>query len=186
MSKMKLAKWAAIVLATLGLVLPSSVFAADDKPAAKDAPVKLAKKGQVPDISLAEGGVFAGRVVDHTGKPLEGAEVVIKQNKKELARVVTDENGLFTHPEMKGGVYQVSSGNTQGDFRLWTEKTAPPAAKGHALLVQGKNGARGQLGGADPALVGLVALGIITVVEGGIILSDVQDVKDEVKKLQSN
>lgn len=184
MNGMKLVKGAAIVLATLGMVLPGPVFAADGKAPGKDS-IKIAKKGQIPDISLAAGGMFAGRVVDHNGNPLEGAEVVIKQNKKELARVVTDEKGVFSHPEMKGGIYQVSSGNTDGVFRLWTEKTAPPAAKGHALLVMGENGARGQFGGADPTLVLLALVTLATLVVAVISLDEIQDIKDCCKDCQS-
>jgi len=182
---MTLVKGAAVVLATLGMVMPSPrLLAADSK---TDAPaVKIAKKGQLPDISLATGGVFSGRVVDHTGAPLEGAEVVIKQNKKEVARVVTDHKGLFTHADMKGGVYQVSSGNTDGVFRLWTENTAPPVAKGQALLVMGENGARGQFGGVDPTLFLLTAAVIALLITNGIILNDVQDLKDEVNQINQS
>lgn len=179
MKGMKFVKGAAVVLATLGFVVPCpKLFAAEQQKASS------AAKSRIPDVSLAAGGVFSGRVVDHSGTPLEGAEVVVKQGKQEVARTVTDKNGLFTVKEMKGGVYQVSSGNTDGVFRVWTEKTAPPVAKGQALLVMGENGARGQFGAIDPTIVVLTAGVIAAVVLSAIAVDKINSVDDKVS--QSN
>lgn len=179
MTRTDFVKGAAVALASLGLAMPNpKLFAADQKPA-----VKNEQKSQIPDVSLAANGVFAGRVVDHTGNPLEGAEVVVKQGKNEVARTVTDKNGLFTASNMKGGVYQVSSGNTDGTFRLWTEKTAPPVAKAHALLVMGENGARGQIGAFDLADVVIGGAVITTLILSAIILDQVNDSNGNVKKV---
>jgi hypothetical protein len=153
-------KRAAVALATLGVVLPCPEVGAQDR-----TPAKHSAKSQIPDITLAAGGVFSGRVVDHSMNPLEGAEVVIKLGTTEIRRTLTDKNGLFTVNDLKGGVYQVSSGNTDGVFRLWTEKTAPPSARGQAVLVMGENGARGQFGFITPATLaltgGVVAAGTV-------------------------
>ena len=183
---MRFMKGAAVALATLGLAIPSpKLFAADQKPAAQKPAASSAPKSQVADVSLAAGGVFAGRVVDKTGTPLEGAVVVVKQGTTEVVRTVTDKNGLFTAKNMKGGVYQVTSGNTDGVFRLWTEKTAPPVAKGHALLVIGENGARGQFGAVDPTIVALTAGVIAAVILSAIAidkLNKLQDCCDSISK----
>lgn len=177
MTGLRLLKGAAVALATLGFVVPCpKLFAADSKAA----PAKKVQKSQIPDVSLASGGVFSGRVVDHAGTPLEGAEVVVKQGKDEVSRTVTDKNGLFTAKNLKGGVYQVSSGNTDGVFRLWTEKTAPPVAKGQALLVMGENGARGQFGAIDPTIV-LLTVGVIAaVVLSAIAVNKINDVEEKI------
>jgi len=172
MNGLRFLKGAAVALATLGFVVPCPNLSAADQSA------KRAQKSQIPDVSLA-GGVFSGRVVDHSGTPMEGAEVVIKQGKDEVSRTVTDKNGLFAAKNLKGGVYQVSSGNTDGVYRLWTEKTAPPAAKGQALLVMGENGARGQFGAVDPTIVLLTAGVIATVVLSAITLDKVNKVDDK-------
>lgn len=176
MTGLRILKGAAVALAALGFVVPSpKLFAADGKASAKKA-----QKSQIPDVSLASGGVFSGRVVDHAGTPMEGAEVVVKQGKDEVTRTVTDKNGLFTAKSLKGGVYQVSSGNTDGVFRLWTEKTAPPVAKGQALLVMGENGARGQFGAIDPTIV-LLTVGVIAaVVLSAIAVDKINDVEEKI------
>jgi len=178
---------AAVALATLGLAMPAPVLRADTPK--KSVPVASAKKlpkGQLPDVTLAEGGVFSGRVVDHNGAPIEGAEVVMKQGKNEINRTVTDQDGVFNIKEVKGGVYQVSSGNTDGMFRVWNEKSAPPSSKGQALLVMGENGARGQFGAVDPTIVLLTAGVIAAVILSAITLTKVNDVQDSVDSLQSN
>jgi hypothetical protein len=185
MNGIRFMKGAAVVLATLGFVVPSphKLFAADGQ-SAKQQPVKRAQKSQIPDVTLTAG-AFSGRVVDHSGTPLEGAEVVIKQGKTEVTRVVTDKKGVFTAKNMKGGVYQVSSGNTDGVFRLWTEKAAPPVAKGQALLVMGENGARGQFGAIDPTIVLLTAGVIAAVVLAAISLDKINKLED-MEKNESN
>jgi hypothetical protein len=177
MNGLRILKGTAVVLATLGLAIPSPRLLAADQPTAP-----RAQKSQIPDVSLGAGGVFSGRVVDHTGTPLEGAEVVIKQGKTEIARTVTDKKGVFTARNMKGGVYQVSSGNTDGVFRLWTEKTAPPVAKGQALLVMGENGARGQFGAIDPTIVLLTAGVIAAVVLSAIAVDKINNVENLEKR----
>jgi hypothetical protein len=171
MSGFRFLKCAAVCLATLGIVLPQAPAMADNSTGGS---VANARKGRsIPDVSLTTGGTFSGRVVDHTGKVLEGAKVTLGQDKKEIASTVTDKDGIYSFRNLKGGIYEVSSGNTDGIFRVWTEKSAPPSAKGHALLVMGENGARGQFGCCDPTLVILTAGVIAAVVLSAITLDKV-------------
>jgi carboxypeptidase family protein len=156
MKSLKLVRGAMVALAALGVAFPQlPAIAAGSKTAAKPI-VKTVAPNTVLDIGLTQGGTFAGRVVDHTGAGMEGAEVVIKQGKAEVSRTITDKQGSFVASNLKGGVYTVASGATEGTYRAWSEKTAPPSAKGQALLVLGQNGARGQGGMFDEG--GLVIL----------------------------
>jgi hypothetical protein len=178
MSGIRFVKGAAICLATLGLVLPQAPAFADNA-LTPNAGAKVQAKASLPDVCLTTGGTLSGRVVDHTGKVLEGAQVTLRQDKKEIATTVTNKEGIYSFKALKGGVYQVSSGNTDGIFRVWAEKTAPPSAKEHALLVMGENGARGQFGCCDPTLVILTAGVIAAVILSAITL-------DKVNKLPSS
>ena len=164
-------KGAAVCLATLGIVLPQAPALADNSPARPI--VKVQKGTSLPDVSLTAGGTFSGRVVDHSGKVLEGAQVTLRQDQKEISTTVTNKEGVYSFKNLKGGIYEVSSGNTEGIFRVWSEKTAPPSAKGHALLVMGENGARGQFGCCDPTLIILTAGVIAAVVLSAIVLDKV-------------
>ena len=142
MKLMKFVQGAMVALAAVGVVCPQlPAMAAGQKTA-----VKTVAANTVLDIGLAQGGTLTGRVVDQSGVALEGAEVVIKQGKTEVTRTITDKEGSFAAKNLKGGVYTVASGSTEGTYRTWSEKTAPPSANDQALLVVGKNGARGQVG----------------------------------------
>jgi hypothetical protein len=134
------------------------------------------------DISMSQS-TFKGRVVDHTGSAVEGAAVTVKQNNKEVAHSITSKDGSFAVNNLKNGIYTVSSGATEGTFRVWNEKSAPPSAKEQGLLVLGQNGARGQFGccGGGDACCWLVA-GIATagLIVGIVTLVRVNDAIDKI------
>ncbi|MEI8019683.1 MAG: carboxypeptidase regulatory-like domain-containing protein [Schlesneria sp.] len=146
MPVLKLVRGAAVFLATLGVVAPiSAVQAADaSQKASRTAVATIAA-----DVSQSSNGLFAGRVVDHAGAVVENANVVVRQGATEVARSQTDKDGMFSVKNLKPGTYQVSSGTTEGHFRIWNEKTAPPSARKNALIVLGHNGARGQYANCD-------------------------------------
>jgi hypothetical protein len=169
MKGLQFVKGAAVFLATAGLTLPQRPMADGNQSPAR--PVAKAPRAvAIPDITMSADGKVTGRVVDHTGKPLEGAQVTLRQEKKDIATTVTNKDGVYSFANARTGVYNIGSGNTEGVFRVWSEKTAPPSAKGHALLVMGENGARGQFGAVDPTLVLLTAGVIAAVVLSAIIL----------------
>ncbi len=186
MNGVRFVKGAAVSLATLGMVFPQAKVMADSPRAAARPAAKAPQAPAVPDVALTTGGTFTGRVVDHTGKVIEGAQVSLRQGKNEVAKTVTNKEGIYSFKNMKGGVYQVTSGNTEGIFRVWAEKTAPPVAKEHALLVMGENGARGQFGAVDPTLVLLTGGVIAAVVLSAITLGKVNDVQDTVDKIPTS
>ena len=138
-------KSAAVALAMVGVVFPQSRILAEQKLPANPS-VKILAESTVLDVSLGQTGAFNGRTVDHTGAPVKGAKVVLKQGKTEVGQSVTDSEGRFAVQNLKTGVYQVSCGATEGTYRLWSQQSAPPASKTQGLLVLGENGARGQYG----------------------------------------
>ncbi len=146
MPVLKLVRGAAVVLATVGMVIPMpSVQAADSSQrASRPATATIAA-----DVSKSAEGRFEGRVVDHTGAVVENTEVVVRQGNTEVVRGRTDKDGMFSVKNMKPGTYQVSSGATEGLFRVWNDQAAPPAARKNALLVLGHDGARGQYANCD-------------------------------------
>ena len=138
-------KSALVALAMVGIVFPQTRILAEQKLSAAPL-VKVVAENSVLDVSLGQSGSFNGRTVDHTGAPVKGAKVVLKQGKAEVGQSVTDSEGRFAVQNLKSGVYQVSCGATEGTYRLWAQQSAPPAAKSQGLLVLGENGARGQYG----------------------------------------
>ncbi|HUQ69334.1 MAG TPA: carboxypeptidase-like regulatory domain-containing protein [Planctomycetaceae bacterium] len=171
MKQISLFKRAVIALAAIGMMLP-----APQVQAATAAPAKVIRTdATVLDIGLKSDGVFAGRVVDHTGTPSAKTEVTIRQGQQVVAKATTDAEGRFAVKGLKGGVYEVASGATVGTYRVWNETMAPPAAKEQVLLVLGQNGARGQccgVGGGEILIAGLV---LATLVVSIITLDKVED-----------
>lgn len=166
-----LVRGAAVALAALGMMIPNA-------PAIAAGPSRAQVKSvdaKIFDIALADG-MFKGRVVDHTGAAVEGAAVTIKQNNKEVAHSVTDKSGSFAVANLKTGVYSISSGATEGTYRVWAEKSAPPSAKEQSLLVLGQNGARGNFGYVDGLGTYVIAgIAVAALVVGIIALSESQE-----------
>ena len=139
MKCLKILRTAALVLACLGMILPVPlVHAAVSKPAP-------AATGAI-DVSLRPGGALLGQVVDSQGIPQADASVALVQRDAKIAQTVTNTSGYFLVNGLRGGVYQVVGGDTQGTYRLWAPDTAPPSAQPGALLVAGKGPIRGQCG----------------------------------------
>ncbi|WP_397568919.1 carboxypeptidase-like regulatory domain-containing protein [Schlesneria sp. T3-172] len=155
-------KYAFVTLAATGVVFPQTRLLAEQRVPAKPA-VKIVAENATLDVTLGQGNVFNGRAVDQSGTPVEGQKVIVKRGSAVIGQSVTDSEGRFAIKNVKSGVYQVSCGATQGSYRFWTEKAAPPSSRTQGLLVLGENGARGQCGTCcdDGTGVLLCAAGII-------------------------
>jgi hypothetical protein len=154
MRKGRLIRSVAVSLATLGLCLPSVVFAA---PAPATPPVV--------DIAMADGGVLHGQVVDLQKGGAAGMPVTVRTQNNEVAKTTTQKDGRFTIQGLRGGVYQVAAGQGQGVFRVWTANAAPPSAQPRAIVYT-QNVDNGNSGGlktflANPIVIaGIVATAI--------------------------
>jgi hypothetical protein len=122
-------------LATLGLCVPPSAFAAAASP--QITPV---------DTELMGGGVLVGQVVNAQGVGVENATVSLRSESKSLLAPPTGKQGYFAIRNLQPGVYLLTAANGQGICRLWAPGTAPPNAQKGALIVTGDGVARGQLG----------------------------------------
>ena len=143
----KVLKGLAVVLATVGLVLPLPVSAL----AAGPQPVRR-------DVALGPGGLFRGQLVDRQGSGLSGATVTVSRRGREVASGITDDDGNFAITKLRGGVYQVQTGQVTGIYRLWASRSAPPSAQQSVLLVTDPFVARGQIPDGIPLSV--IALGV--------------------------
>lgn len=163
---------AAIGLAVVGILIPQSQIAAASQP--QTLPVKTVSGG-IADVALNSHGALVGRVVDHTGAAQAEQEVVVRQGTATLARATTDKSGRFVVPNLKGGMYEVASGATTGNYRLWTAEAAPPKSGEQALLVLGQNGARGKFGMVGGGTVFLFAVAVAALVIGIVALEEAND-----------
>lgn len=184
MKKLQFVKTAAVSLACWGMMVPqANLLAAGPQQAAKEA--KTAQAPKVVDVALASGGTVTGQVVNAQGVAVDGAVVSIRQGKKEVAKTVSNKDGAFVVKGLKGGVYHVVAGQGSGLFRFWSERTAPPSAQSKALIVTGSNVVRGQAPGIDVVTLTALGAGIAGAVLAGINNSELNDLEDDLKQLQS-
>ena len=121
----------------------------------------------VRDVELGADGTLIGQVVDAQGNPIAGEAVSLMQGGRVVVNAKTSEAGYYTIQGLRGGLYHVSTKDSGQVCRLWTHKTAPPAAITQLLLVDGKQIQRGQRPIGDiitnPLLVGLVIAAAVAI-----------------------
>lgn len=137
MKPRRVGKIVVMALTIVGISLPSQLVAA--------APTGPAVR--VMDVALRDDGSLVGQVLDTQGIARVGVPVTLHSDEKQIATVVTDQNGMFAFGGLRGGVYQVATTEGHGIYRAWSPGTAPPSAKPGVLLVSGATTVRGQDGG---------------------------------------
>jgi hypothetical protein len=105
----------------MGICVPQVAFAAEPAPA-------------ILDVALADGGVLHGQVINAQGAGAAGMPVYIRTQDRDVAAATTAADGGFAVQGLKGGVYQVSTLQGHGIYRLWSPGTAPPVAQNGAIL----------------------------------------------------
>ena len=133
---------------TLALVLVASIAVAADQ-----------AQPSISDVALQENGVLKGQILNTDGIPQSNSQVVMVKEGKLLATAMTDTHGEFAVAGVSPGVYQIESPEAGGVYRVWAQRTAPPAAKHGVLMVGDKSVARAQIFGDTygPAIRGAIA-----------------------------
>lgn len=179
-----LTKFAACCSCAVMLMSPAGVFADQGLPAPpKASTVKTAEVKTIRDVELAAGGTFKGQVLNAEGLALGGVDVTLYQGTEEIARTVTNQEGQFAVSNLRGGVYQVNAENTQENYRLWSEDTAPPTAQEEVAIVSSPKVVRGQIGGIDFITATALAAAITGVTFAIINHSELDDANDKLDAL---
>jgi len=142
-------------------------------------------KQTMSDIALNANGQFQGQLVNAEGKTVAGAEVIVFKGLQPIAKAVSNKQGTFSISGLKNGIYRIESPGHSRMCRVWSNQVAPPTAKQALVMVQGDMAARGQYGYMDPIGVGAIVLGIAGVTISAITLGKVNDLEDDINKLQS-
>jgi hypothetical protein len=167
MKRSKLFRGCVIALTCTGMMSAQLAQAAGPTTVTPATPVRAASN-TIQDISLQDGGVLTGTVLDDQGAPRAQVPVLVSRQGNVVAKTETDANGQFTVQQLNGGVYEVQTAASTGIFRLWAPRTAPPAAQTVAVLAPQAGIVRAQMRGgsalswlANPwVLAGLVAAAI--------------------------
>ncbi len=138
MMKLNSLKLAMAALSCLGMLLSPMAMAA--------APLAAPSPMAPSDVALGDGGVLVGQVVNAQGVAVAMATVTLADHTQEIAQVRADQEGKFSVPGLRGGVYRISSRGQDTMYRLWAPHTAPPVAQQGVILVVGDDVIRGQYG----------------------------------------
>lgn len=128
----------AVFVSVCGLLAAKA--AAGDQPQSTPMPAKPA----IVDVTLQEGGVLLGTLVDPQHRPIGGAKVTLRRDGAEVGSTETAQNGQFQFAQLTGGLYQVETPHGSGLFRLWAPNTAPPHARPGILMIASPDVVRGQ------------------------------------------
>ena len=167
-------QWTAAVLAAINTCMPTVHVSAAERPAA----VRTTQTAAVRDVTLSAGQVLSGRVVNSQGDSIPQADVSIRQGNNSVGHVKTDHQGQSRFSNIKPGVYTLTTKGAEQTLRAWGEKTAPPSASEHAVLVMSDEVVRGQGGEFEFGTLGTVALfgGVAaSAVLSGLAYSEVQN-----------
>lgn len=145
MKRMGTLRTGAVVIACLGMILPTPVLQAAETQAGAELQV-AGRATTAVDVALRDGGILVGQAVDAEGQPLAKAAVSVHQSDREVAKTLTNQAGWFAVRGLQGGTYQIVAGPAGGVYRLWTPATAPPSALQSALVTAGSPRVRGQQG----------------------------------------
>ena len=115
--------------AYLGIITPGFVFA-------ESAPETANAAAAVRDISLDGNNRLVGQVLNAEGQAIANTEVTVSSADQSTIKTSTDTEGYFQVDGLKGGLYQVNCLQQSRVYRLWTARTAPPAASSGLLMVQ--------------------------------------------------
>ncbi len=100
------------------------------------------------DIQLSEAGSLAGRVVSTAGEPLADAAVRLQYSGNPVAETRTNDDGRFVIRGVRGGVHTLNVGSSSTSLRLWSNGSAPAAARDEVVVAGSEFVIRGQY--ADP------------------------------------
>lgn len=152
MKSRELWKSALVLVATLGIVLPSSPLTAanagrsgNSKKSSKSSPKNA--KGNVAaiqDVSLNADGSFTGLIVDGLGKPVARSRVVVRNGREVIAEAHTNNAGQFHVERLRGGVYEISHPQGMAVSRVWSDGTAPKSVAKNGRLVTHRSHSRDQ------------------------------------------
>ena len=106
------------------------------------------------DVSLENGGVLRGQLVDPNGNPVSGSAIQLEQGGAIIASTSTQSDGTFAITGVAGGSYVLASTDCNMPCRLWAPGTAPPSTKAGVLMVSGSEVVRGSAAGATIGLLG--------------------------------
>ena len=120
----------------------------------------------VQDVKLQTGGILTARIVNAQGDPVTGEHVSIIFQGKEIAAVVSDDDGFVTASDLRPGLHGIATPSGMSAYRLWDADTAPPAATSVPAVVSDPEVIRGQFGAFNLPMFVVLAASVAALIIG--------------------
>ena len=131
---------------TIALVANGPMLSAEQRVSDTQGTQTPEYQSAMQDVKLEAGGVLTARIVDLQGNPVIGEQVSVTFQGKEIAAVVSDENGFAAVSGLRPGLHAILTPTGTTACRLWNADTAPPTATSIPAVVSDAEIIRGQMG----------------------------------------
>jgi len=139
----------------------------------------------VQDVQLQAQGTLTARIVDLQGNPVVGEHVSVMFQEKEIAAIVSDDDGFASVSGLRPGLHAIVTPTSTTAYRFWNADSAPPSATSVPAIVSDEQIIRGQMGGGG--LLGLA--GLAAGIAGLVVALDAENTasnnKDAIKSLEA-
>ena len=166
---------------TIALVAHGPMLSAEQRASGTQSEQTPSHESVMQDVKLQAEGTLTARVVDLQGNPVVGEHVSVMFRGKEIAAVVSDEDGFATASGLRPGLHAIVTPTGTTACRLWNADTAPPTATSVPAVVSDAEIIRGQLGAFNlPMFVVLAAAaaGLVVAIDANNTANDAQDEVD--------
>lgn len=135
-------------------------------------------ESMMQDVKLTAEGVLTARIVDAQGDPVVGEHVSLMFGGKEIAAVVSDQDGFASVSGLRPGLHAIVTPTGTTACRLWSADTAPPTATSVPAVVSDSEVVRGQLGAFNLPMFVALSAGIAGIVIGLDAKNTAKNAKD--------
>jgi hypothetical protein len=89
------------------------------------------------DVALSADGHLISHCEDTNGNPVSNAIVELVRDRDMISWTTSRSDGSFVIRDVKPGAYRLQCGDCDRTIRVWSETTAPPAARAPIVIVVG-------------------------------------------------
>ena len=163
---------------TLAVVANGPLLSAEQRPTVTPVEETPERESLMQDVKLQPDGILKARIVDLQGNPVVGEQVSVMFLDKEVAAVVSNEDGFATVSGMRPGLHAIVTPAGTTAVRLWNADTAPPTASSVPAIVSDAEVVRGQFGAFNLPMAVVLAAAVAGIVIG----LDAKNTADDAKK----
>ncbi len=143
---------------TIALLANGPILTAEQRVSGAPSDDNAERESVVQDVKLRAGGILTARIVNAQGDPIVGEHVSVMFQGKEIAAVVSDEDGFATASDLRPGLHAIATPTGVSACRFWNADTAPPTATSVPAVVSDTEVVRGQFGAFNLPMIVVLAV----------------------------